>query len=155
MKADAADLHIRPVMALTPCFMAGIGVGTWFAGHWAGALTAALGVAARLVAGCLRRRPVRYLPLVFFFLLGYLAIQPWTAPVFRGHSIFGHLDDGARTITGRIDAPPVPGLGSAIFLHLARPDWGPTEGCVAMARDDLLAVLAIAGPASEIDIARA
>ncbi len=53
---------------------------------------------------------------------------------------------------GYNDAPPVPGLGSAIFLHLARPDWGPTEGCVALARDDLLTVLAAAGPDSAIDI---
>ena len=51
------------------------------------------------------------------------------------------------------DAPPQPGLGSAIFLHLARPDWSPTEGCVALQREDLLAVLAAVGPESLIDIA--
>lgn len=54
---------------------------------------------------------------------------------------------------GYNDAPAIPGLGSAIFLHLARPDWGPTEGCVALQRDDLLAVLAAAGPESAIEIA--
>ena len=26
----------------------------------------------------------------------------------------------------------VPGRGSAIFLHLARPDYTPTDGCVAL-----------------------
>ncbi len=40
------------------------------------------------------------------------------------------------------DAPVVPGRGSAIFLHLARADYGPTAGCVALARADLLEVLA-------------
>lgn len=40
------------------------------------------------------------------------------------------------------DAPVVPYRGSAIFLHLARPDYGPTEGCVALSRPDLLSVLA-------------
>ena len=40
------------------------------------------------------------------------------------------------------DDPVVPGAGSAIFLHVARPDFGPTEGCVAVAREDLLAILA-------------
>jgi L,D-peptidoglycan transpeptidase YkuD (ErfK/YbiS/YcfS/YnhG family) len=54
---------------------------------------------------------------------------------------------------GYNDAPPRPGAGSAIFLHLARPDWAPTEGCVAMERADLLAVLAAIGPESLIDIA--
>lgn len=42
---------------------------------------------------------------------------------------------------GHNDAPPVPGLGSAIFLHLARPDYAPTEGCVAIALNDMQALL--------------
>ena len=42
------------------------------------------------------------------------------------------------------DAPVVPGRGSAIFLHLARADGGPTEGCVALDLPDLLAFLAAA-----------
>jgi L,D-peptidoglycan transpeptidase YkuD (ErfK/YbiS/YcfS/YnhG family) len=36
----------------------------------------------------------------------------------------------------------VPGKGSAIFLHLAQPDYAPTEGCVALSRNDLLEALA-------------
>jgi L,D-peptidoglycan transpeptidase YkuD (ErfK/YbiS/YcfS/YnhG family) len=44
------------------------------------------------------------------------------------------------------DDPPVPGLGSAIFLHVAKPGYPPTEGCVALARVDLEALLAMAGP---------
>jgi L,D-peptidoglycan transpeptidase YkuD (ErfK/YbiS/YcfS/YnhG family) len=42
---------------------------------------------------------------------------------------------------GYNDDPPLPGRGSAIFLHVARPAYAPTEGCVALALDDLLAVL--------------
>jgi L,D-peptidoglycan transpeptidase YkuD (ErfK/YbiS/YcfS/YnhG family) len=34
------------------------------------------------------------------------------------------------------------GRGSAIFLHLARPDYAPTEGCVALKEADLRAALA-------------
>ena len=45
-------------------------------------------------------------------------------------------------VLGHNDDPVVPGLGSAIFLHIARPDWGPTEGCVALARADLETLLA-------------
>ncbi|MDP6876587.1 MAG: L,D-transpeptidase family protein [Alphaproteobacteria bacterium] len=44
-------------------------------------------------------------------------------------------------ILGHNDAPVVPGAGSAIFMHVASPGHGPTEGCVALARDDLLALL--------------
>lgn len=46
-------------------------------------------------------------------------------------------------VLGHNDDPPVPGLGSAIFLHVARPDYGGTEGCVALALPDLLALLAV------------
>ena len=53
---------------------------------------------------------------------------------------------------GYNDAPPVPGLGSAIFLHVARPDYGPTEGCVALARDDLLDLLPRLLPETAIEI---
>lgn len=45
-------------------------------------------------------------------------------------------------VLGHNDDPPAPGLGSAVFLHVAKPDWGPTEGCVAVTRDDLLRLLA-------------
>jgi L,D-peptidoglycan transpeptidase YkuD (ErfK/YbiS/YcfS/YnhG family) len=43
-------------------------------------------------------------------------------------------------ILGHNDAPAVPGAGSAIFLHCWR-DGATTEGCVAVAKDDLLALL--------------
>jgi len=42
---------------------------------------------------------------------------------------------------GYNDAPIIAGKGSAIFLHVAKPDYGPTEGCVALALDDLIRVL--------------
>ena len=51
-----------------------------------------------------------------------------------------HLYD-VVVVLGHNDDPPTPGLGSAIFLHVAKPDFGPTEGCIAMARDDLRALL--------------
>ena len=55
-------------------------------------------------------------------------------------------------VLGWNDAPVVPGRGSAIFLHLARPDYGPTEGCIALARADLLMVLAGADAASRAEV---
>jgi len=50
--------------------------------------------------------------------------------------------------------PPRAGFGSAIFLHCARPDYRPTEGCIALARADLEALLVLAGPGASIEIAR-
>ncbi len=53
-------------------------------------------------------------------------------------------------VLGHNDDPPRPGAGSAVFLHVARPDFAPTEGCVALAFDDLLTVLRVAGPDSRV-----
>jgi L,D-peptidoglycan transpeptidase YkuD (ErfK/YbiS/YcfS/YnhG family) len=39
------------------------------------------------------------------------------------------------------DAPIIAGAGSAIFFHLAHADYRGTEGCVAIARADMLALL--------------
>lgn len=48
--------------------------------------------------------------------------------------------------------PRIQGRGSAIFLHIAPPGGKPTEGCVALARRDLLKVLARLGPRTRIVI---
>ncbi len=40
------------------------------------------------------------------------------------------------------DRPRIKGKGSAIFVHLARAGYTPTEGCIALSRRDLYAVLA-------------
>ncbi|MGE3713141.1 MAG: L,D-transpeptidase [Alphaproteobacteria bacterium] len=42
---------------------------------------------------------------------------------------------------GYNDAPILPGQGSAIFFHIAKPDYGPTEGCVAVSMTDMLEIL--------------
>lgn len=63
-------------------------------------------------------------------------------------------EDGAYDVIvplGYNDGPPTPGAGSAIFLHCT--DFGrPTEGCVAIARDALLALLPRFGAADAIEI---
>lgn len=58
-------------------------------------------------------------------------------------------------VIGYNDAPPVPGAGSAIFLHVMRHEAGrplATAGCVSLARADLLTVLALCGPHASIRI---
>ena len=55
-------------------------------------------------------------------------------------------------VLGYNDDPPRPGLGSAIFFHLATPEFGPTEGCVAIARAEMIRLLAACGPATRFAI---
>lgn len=48
--------------------------------------------------------------------------------------------------------PRVAGRGSAVFVHLARPGFTPTEGCVALKRDDLRRLVARLRPGAELVI---
>ena len=47
-------------------------------------------------------------------------------------------------VLGHNDSPPRPLLGSAVFLHLREPDTLHTAGCVAIAKDDMHALLGTA-----------
>ena len=55
-------------------------------------------------------------------------------------------------VLGYNDRPRVRGKGSAIFIHLARPGLTPTDGCIALSRRDLVALLAQIGRDSTIAI---
>lgn len=58
-------------------------------------------------------------------------------------------------VLGYNDDPVRDGMGSAIFLHLERPERTPTEGCVALSRTDLERFLAEAVMGDAIEIAEA
>ena len=45
-------------------------------------------------------------------------------------------------VLGYNDCPRAKGRGSAIFMHLAKPGYAPTEGCIALTRPHLLRLLA-------------
>lgn len=62
-----------------------------------------------------------------------------------------HLYDIVIVI-GHNDSPPVPGKGSAVFCHLMRGDFEPTEGCVAMALEDMLTFCAMIDEDAELVI---
>jgi L,D-peptidoglycan transpeptidase YkuD (ErfK/YbiS/YcfS/YnhG family) len=55
-------------------------------------------------------------------------------------------------VLGHNDDPVVAGAGSAIFLHVAAPDFGATEGCVALRDNEVRDVLRRCSAATEIDI---
>jgi L,D-peptidoglycan transpeptidase YkuD (ErfK/YbiS/YcfS/YnhG family) len=48
--------------------------------------------------------------------------------------------------------PRVAGRGSAVFVHVARPNRSPTAGCVALRTNDLQRLLAQLGPKTRIAI---
>lgn len=48
--------------------------------------------------------------------------------------------------------PRIAGRGSAVFVHIARPGFAPTAGCVALTTPALLRLLAHSGPRTRIVI---
>ena len=64
-------------------------------------------------------------------------------------------DDGLYdlvVVIGHNDMPVIPGAGSAIFLHVATPDLGPTEGCIALRRPDIARIVGRLGPGTRIAV---
>jgi L,D-peptidoglycan transpeptidase YkuD (ErfK/YbiS/YcfS/YnhG family) len=55
-------------------------------------------------------------------------------------------------VIGHNDSPAIRGAGSAIFVHVARPDFSGTEGCVALEQSDLLTLLPRIGPKTVLSI---
>lgn len=55
-------------------------------------------------------------------------------------------------VVGYNDSPVVAGRGSAIFIHLARPEWTPTAGCVGLKPDDIREILQLLDLESHITI---
>ncbi|GJE25477.1 L,D-transpeptidase family protein [Methylobacterium organophilum] len=63
--------------------------------------------------------------------------------------------DGLYNVVIDLDynrGPIRPGRGSAIFLHMARPGFPPTEGCVALRPADLVRLLRRLGPKTRLAI---
>ena len=55
-------------------------------------------------------------------------------------------------VIGHNMEPVTPGAGSAIFLHIATPDFAPTAGCVAIEKEILLGLLPLLSRGSQIII---
>jgi L,D-peptidoglycan transpeptidase YkuD (ErfK/YbiS/YcfS/YnhG family) len=56
-------------------------------------------------------------------------------------------------VIGHNDDPPVPYRGSAVFVHLARDGYKPTEGCIAFDRADLEEILGTMRAADRVVVA--
>jgi L,D-peptidoglycan transpeptidase YkuD (ErfK/YbiS/YcfS/YnhG family) len=55
-------------------------------------------------------------------------------------------------VLGHNQRPRLRGGGSAIFMHVARPGYLPTEGCIALERRHLLALLERLGPGAMVQV---
>lgn len=53
-------------------------------------------------------------------------------------------------VLGYNDAPVIGGRGSAIFMHIAKSNFAPTAGCIALRCKDLLTILRLCGSVSSL-----
>ena len=66
-------------------------------------------------------------------------IKPFDAShedLWRGDDVYDVI-----LVTDHNTNPTVPGKGSAVFIHIAREDFTPTAGCLALRKEDLLAII--------------
>ncbi|PSJ62835.1 L,D-transpeptidase family protein [Pseudaminobacter soli (ex Li et al. 2025)] len=78
--------------------------------------------------------------------------RPVSLPFEASHEEMWREDDvyDIVVVLGHNHDPIVPGAGSAIFLHVASEGYGPTAGCAALTREDLLEFLAMARPGTRL-----
>ncbi|NNE85596.1 MAG: L,D-transpeptidase family protein [Alphaproteobacteria bacterium] len=64
-------------------------------------------------------------------------------PFAASHEVMWRADNLYDVVIaiGHNDDPPRAPMGSAIFIHCAAADFAPTEGCVALARETLVALI--------------
>ena len=81
--------------------------------------------------------------------------RPVRLPARPGHDSMWRADH-LYDVCGVLDwnfRPRINGRGSAIFLHLCRPGFGPTAGCIALRAGDLKRLLSAVGPRPEFVVA--
>jgi L,D-peptidoglycan transpeptidase YkuD (ErfK/YbiS/YcfS/YnhG family) len=80
--------------------------------------------------------------------------QPVKLPYGAGSDHLWRKDDlyDAIIVLGHNDRPRLRNFGSAVFFHIARPDCGPTAGCVAVTKRDMRKILRLCGPKTRMRI---
>ena len=102
-----AKTFARPIIPILITYMAGIVCGERFPGSGGWAIgTIVVGLTA--VGWRLWQQRATFIaPIILFLAMGYLSIQPWTAPVFPSHHITNHADSQKWIVTGIIAEHPV------------------------------------------------
>lgn len=80
--------------------------------------------------------------------------QPVTLPCDKHHEKLWREDHVYDLVidTNYNRRPAIKGRGSAIFIHLARPNFTPTEGCIALNRRDLARLIAMINSQTRIHV---
>jgi competence protein ComEC len=98
--------YFRPVIPLLLSMMAGISCGLFFDGHSVWSCLSITSCAGIILIRIIRNRTALFLPLILFFSLGYLSIQPWFPETFPPDHISRYTDTGHLGISGEVTENP-------------------------------------------------
>ena len=103
----STNFFARPLIPILIAFIAGIFLGDRFPGY--GALSIAMTVLGIAFVGWRfwRSHPALVSPMVLFIALGYLSVQPWTAPDFPSRHVIHHADNTKAIVEGVITEAPL------------------------------------------------
>ncbi len=106
-KSDPTPVLFRPLIPLVCFFIFGIIIGDWCPGYkfFAGAIITAVFLAALHIIKTNKKSLIT--PLILFLGLGYLSIQPWSAPDYAANHIIHYYDTHSWEIIGLIANHPV------------------------------------------------
>ncbi len=106
MSASDPTIIFRPLIPVTLALLAGIGLGSLYAGRIWPVACAALICAAIVLVNVLAGRPGAVIPLLFCAGVGYLLPQPWLAARLSENHVSRFADDAQWTIYGTIRERP-------------------------------------------------
>jgi competence protein ComEC len=106
MQTRSDDFYARPIIALLLALITGIVLGCQFPGFAIGALSIGLLTAVYMGTLVIRKKAAGPIPIIFFVILGYAAVQPWLSPRFSAEHIQQFSDETRWQISGVVDSHP-------------------------------------------------
>ena len=97
----------RPIIPFLLSFMSGILAGSEFPDHFLWAFGVLLSSTILVVWKIGVKKTARLSPIVLFFCLGYLSLQPWIVPRFPANHVVNFSDTHPWKITGTVDSNPL------------------------------------------------
>jgi competence protein ComEC len=102
-----SHFYLRPIAALLISLMGGIVLGCQFPGHTIVTLGIGFVSAGFIGTHFIRKKAAGLSPIIFYVVLGYVAVQPWVAPHFSANHIQNFSDETRWQIAGMVDSNPV------------------------------------------------
>jgi competence protein ComEC len=100
-------IFFRPIIGFLAPLLCGIAMGAWFDGFIPWVILAVVLSSAHMLRAIAAKRNLVFAPLIFFFSMGYLSVQPWISPSIPGQHISHYAKPVRWTIIGTVCNDPI------------------------------------------------